>query len=102
MKYSAEGSTVRIAGSVDGEMAVVSVSDQGVGVAAEELPQVSGLYFRGGNSQGIPGAGIGLYLVERFVAMHGGTMSVESEVGKGTTVTIRLPSAAPGREDGNG
>ncbi len=98
LKYSPNGGLIRIFGHMDDGKAVITVTDRGVGIAMEELPNVSGLYYRGGNSTGIPGAGIGLYLVERFVAMHGGTLSLASRIGEGTTVTIRLP-VGQGTED---
>ena len=98
LKYSPDGGPIRISGHMDDGKAIITVADRGVGIAMEDLPNVSGLYYRGGNSTGIPGAGIGLYLVERFVAMHGGTLSLTSRVGEGTAVTIRLP-VNQGRED---
>jgi len=91
VKYSPQGTPITLRGDRRGSDAVVSVTDRGSGIGAADLPKLFMPYYRGGNSRGVPGAGMGLYLVERFVAVHGGTVSVESRQGEGTTVTVRLP-----------
>ena len=50
-------------------------------------------YYRASNSRGVHGAGIGLYVCERFVTSHGGTIDFRSELGAGTVVTVRIPIA---------
>ncbi|MGQ9369003.1 sensor histidine kinase [Azospirillum sp. ST 5-10] len=91
VKYSPCGGTVRVAGWTEGVEAVVRVADEGVGVEPNEIACLFKPYFRGRNSGGVGGAGIGLYLVERYVALHGGRVAVESRPGGGTAFTVRLP-----------
>jgi signal transduction histidine kinase len=73
------------------------VRDQGVGIPEADLPRIFERFFRARTSTGIVGTGIGLYSVKRLVAMHGGTVEVESAEGEGTTVIVRLPVAPPQR-----
>jgi signal transduction histidine kinase len=97
VKYSPPGAVVAISGETEGDAAVVQISDQGDGIDPRELPQVFTPYFRGANSRGVPGAGIGLHLVERFVTAHGGAVSINSRPGEGAAVTVRLPIFPPER-----
>ena len=91
IKYSPPGSPIRIAVAHRGAAVQVSVSDSGSGIATEELPRIRSAYYRGQNSKGVSGAGLGLYVVERLVEAHNGRMSIESTVGAGTTLRIELP-----------
>lgn len=68
------------------------VQDHGEGIPKDELPRLFQKYFRGRASQGKPGAGLGLYLVQRIVTAHGGTIEVHSQPTRGTTFVIRLPA----------
>lgn len=75
--------------------AVLSVRDAGVGIPAEDLPHVFDRFYRGRQRESdIGGSGIGLTSVQQIVERHGGSVEVESVVGAGTTVTVRLPLAA--------
>ncbi|WP_207459345.1 HAMP domain-containing sensor histidine kinase [Azospirillum sp. SYSU D00513] len=98
LKYSGPGATVRVSGWTEEGHAVVAVADEGIGIDAADIPHLFNPYFRGGNSRGVSGAGIGLYLVDRYVAAHGGTVTVDSTPGAGTTVTVRLPLGRPAGE----
>jgi signal transduction histidine kinase len=96
VKYSPAGSTVVVrvdrAETPDGPLAVLSVTDQGVGIPAADLPHIFERFRRGGNVAGrIAGSGLGLWGSQRIVAQHGGTIAIESTEGRGTTVTVRLP-----------
>lgn len=91
VKYSHQGSPVCVSVAVQEPWVVVSVRDQGVGIPAEELPQVFTRFFRASTAQGIPGTGIGLAGARAIVEQHGGQLTLESAVGQGTTVTMRLP-----------
>ncbi len=96
-KYGAEGKWVgvRVARSQDGtgDQVDVSVSDRGIGIASEELPHVFDDFFRSTDPQvrRKKGTGIGLAIVRYIVEAHGGTISVESEAGRGTTFTLSFP-----------
>jgi signal transduction histidine kinase len=76
----------------DGDRAVLSVADSGVGIPQEDLPYVMDRLYRGGSRRS-GGSGIGLAVVRALVAAHGGEVGIESEVGRGTVVTVRLPRA---------
>ena len=91
VKYSPEHSRITVTGSRMGDQVVISVRDQGVGIPKEEMPNIFKRYFRASTSSGIAGTGIGLNMTKMIVQKHGGTVHVESEVGKGTTITVALP-----------
>jgi signal transduction histidine kinase len=96
VKYSPRGGTVEVAVSAEGGDAVVRVTDHGEGIPAADLPHIWERFRRGRNVEGrIPGTGIGLAGVKRIVEVHGGTIAVESQVGVGTTFTLRLPLTPP-------
>ena len=71
----------------------IQVRDHGDGIPPDEVPKLFRKYFRGRAALGEPGAGLGLYLVRRIIEGHGGSISVESQPGLGTTFCIVLPSA---------
>lgn len=100
VKYSRPGGAVRIRGGTESGNAVLSVADQGRGIPADEQERVFTPYYRARNSRGVHGAGIGLYVARRFVESHGGTITVDSAVDAGTTVTIRLPVEPAAPEEG--
>jgi signal transduction histidine kinase len=98
VKYSPRGGTVQVSiGAADDGAAVLSVSDRGEGIPEADLPHIFERFRRGQNVDGrIPGSGIGLAGVQRIIEQHQGTIEVDSQVGVGTTFTIRLPlEAAP-------
>lgn len=86
------GGQLTIALAKEAGQVLVSVSDTGPGIAPEHLPQVFEPYF----STKETGTGLGLAIVEKAVEDHGGTVSVESVVGQGTTFTVKLPIAHTG------
>ncbi len=74
-----------------GEEAVLRVRDQGIGIAAESLASVFEQFERAGNVRNIQGLGLGLWIARKMVEAHGGTISLESEEGRGSTFTVVLP-----------
>ena len=98
IKYSPEGGAVRVRVRLDGDRAVIAVSDPGVGLAAEDLERIFEPFQRAGpRREDIPGMGLGLFVVRRIVEGHAGTIHVDSQPGVGTTFEVRLPiRAAPG------
>ena len=92
IKYSPGGGTVELTLERDGEWAVVSVRDEGLGIPDRDLPHIFERFHRAGNvSHFIPGTGIGLAGACQIVEQHGGEISVESQEGQGSTFTVRLP-----------
>jgi signal transduction histidine kinase len=71
---------------------VFEVKDAGSGIPADEIPRLFQKYFRGRGSLEKPGAGLGLYLVERIAGLHGGTVNVDSTPGKGSSFKLSIPS----------
>ncbi len=98
IKYSAKGSEiiVHVTQEADPDQddpyAIIAVQDHGMGIPAQDLPHIFEQFRRGGNVVGkIPGTGLGLASVRHILERHGGTVSVTSEEGVGSTFTIRLP-----------
>lgn len=96
LKYTAPGDQVEVRASDDGHTAVVEVADSGPGIATEDIPHIFEELYRGANAGSAGGSGLGLALVRRIVALHGGSISVRSRVGQGTVMTVRLPLAPEG------
>jgi signal transduction histidine kinase len=69
----------------------IAVSDNGSGIAAEHLPRVFDRFYRAESSRGSDGAGLGLALVKSIVDLHGGSATIDSEIGRGTTVKLMFP-----------
>lgn len=91
VKYSEPGATVSFVVERDGQHAVCVVRDRGIGISESDQQQLFKAFHRGGNVGTRPGTGLGLLLVKRCADLHGGKLHVESRVGEGTTMTVRLP-----------
>jgi len=89
LRYTPSGGRVTISGKLaeDGG-AVLEVRDTGAGIAPEALPHVFDRFYKSADSRG---SGLGLAIAKNLVAAHGGQLSVESAIGKGTVMTVRLP-----------
>jgi signal transduction histidine kinase len=95
VKYSREGGRVEVSAGHRDETVVISVSDQGIGIPAADLPRIFDAFYRGqAGAGGVAGAGIGLALTRRIVEAHDGSISATSEPGRGTTFVISLPALA--------
>jgi signal transduction histidine kinase/DNA-binding response OmpR family regulator len=93
LKFTFEGG-VAVRLSQHGGVAALAVSDTGVGIPADELPRLFERFHRveGTRARTHEGSGIGLALVAELVKLHGGTIHVESELGRGTRFTVRIPA----------
>ena len=100
LKYGASGKRVEVALSTAAGDAIVSVRDFGPGIAPEHLPRLTERFYRVDveKSRGQGGTGLGLALVKHILARHRGTISIESELGKGAIFTVRIPLADSGIE----
>jgi two-component system, OmpR family, sensor kinase len=95
IKYSPGGGVARITSRAADGWLVVTVEDHGIGIPATDLGRLFERYFRGSNVSGIVGTGVGLNLVKMVVDLHGGDIAVESQEGKGSRFTVRLPIKPP-------
>ncbi|HVZ43143.1 MAG TPA: 7TM diverse intracellular signaling domain-containing protein [Ramlibacter sp.] len=92
IKYSPQGGEVRFSVRRDGEgVTVFEVSDQGIGIPAEEIAHLFESFHRASNVGAIPGTGLGLAIVKNAVQIHGGSIEVDSRVGEGTRFTVKVP-----------
>jgi signal transduction histidine kinase len=95
IQYSAEGGRIRLAVRPEAGDVTVTVADEGIGIPADALPRVFEPFFRAdpARRRDAGGAGLGLAVARAIVLRHGGRIDCQSELGIGTTVTIRLPPA---------
>jgi signal transduction histidine kinase len=98
-KYSPTGGLVELTATSRESDLQFEVADQGMGIPREDLPGLFETFHRGSNVGNIPGTGLGLAIVKKAVDLHGGTISVETQVGKGTRFTVTLPEV-PGAQVG--
>jgi signal transduction histidine kinase len=89
VRYSPRGSTVQVKLLSEGGGARVSVTDQGPGIAATDLPHVFDRYYKSADSRGM---GLGLAIAKYIVEAHGGQISAQSQTGHGTTISFSLPA----------
>jgi signal transduction histidine kinase len=95
IKYSSQGSEVYVSlNKIDGTYVFV-VRDQGIGIPPDDLPHLFEPFHRAGNVGTISGTGLGLAITKEAAELHGGKITVESEVQKGTTFTVHLPLSSP-------
>ena len=95
-KYS-ENKPVFVDLNVTAEHLLLNIKDQGIGISQAEIAQILQPFYRAGNVRSVAGHGIGLALADKIIQMHGGQLHFESELHKGTTVTVTfpLPSVTP-------
>ncbi|MEZ7170684.1 two-component system histidine kinase PnpS [Sporosarcina sp. OR05] len=93
INYSKEGTTITIAAIENAHEVILSVTDEGMGIEAKELPRLFERFYRvdRARSRESGGTGLGLAIVKHLIEAHGGKVAVESEIGKGTTFTIYIP-----------
>jgi signal transduction histidine kinase len=91
VKYTPAGGHVFVEVDRAGDRAIVRVRDTGSGIPADELPRIWDRLFRGDSSRTTRGLGLGLSLVKAVIEAHGGTVSVASELGRGSTFAVSLP-----------
>ena len=90
LKYSSPNGMVTVDASAENQRLVINVTDNGCGISVRDLPKVKNRFFKANNS--VRGSGIGLAVADEIMALHEGFLDIESEPGKGTTVTITLPT----------
>jgi signal transduction histidine kinase len=96
IKYTAEGGSVEIRLASAGGFAVASITDSGIGIAEDDQRYIFDRFWRADKvrSRGMGGAGLGLSIARWIVAQHNGTIEVRSQLGRGSTFTVKLPIVA--------
>jgi PAS domain S-box-containing protein len=105
LKYSGDAATIHVRVRGDKGGAVIEVADDGVGLDPTARRELFEPFGRGENTSHIPGIGLGLYISRQIVELHGGSLRASGVIGRGTTMTVRLPPEAlpvEQGEDGNG
>lgn len=91
IKYSPESEIVNFDLSCEDEIVTFRIQDQGIGIALEDQPQLFEPFYRAANVGKIKGTGLGLSIVKKCVELQGGQISLESQVGMGSTFIVKLP-----------
>ncbi len=93
IKYSPDGSEVVVRLESNGPEAIVTITDQGVGIPPDQFPYLFSRFTRlhAATASGAPGLGLGLYIARSLIESHGGRIWVESEVGVGSTFGFAIP-----------
>ena len=91
IKYSPVGSIIRVELQTNGSHARIIISDSGTGISAEELPRVFDRFYRSDQARSTQGVGLGLSIVKSVIEALNGSVSIGSEPGAGTTVTLEIP-----------
>ena len=97
VKYSRERSEIRVSARQSDHEIELSVNDQGIGIAKEDLPRIFERFYRADKARSpdkVRGTGLGLAIVKHIAQLHGGRVEAESELGRGTTIRVILPSAS--------
>jgi two-component system phosphate regulon sensor histidine kinase PhoR len=100
VKYNVPQGSVTITAAGQKKMAVIRVSDTGIGIAKEHFPRLFERFYRvdASRSRAVGGTGLGLSIVKHLAVLYGGEVGVESKVGEGSTFTVRLPLLPQGRK----
>ncbi|MBG8556260.1 sensor histidine kinase [Hymenobacter guriensis] len=91
IKYSGENSVVSLQADCRPGLLTLRVQDQGVGISKEDQEHLFERFFRARNAANVPGTGLGLYIIAKYLELMRGTISLQSELNAGTTVTITIP-----------
>ena len=94
LRFTPKGGEIQISLQHSNTAAQISVRDSGSGIAPEHLPRVFDRFYRGDPSRSSAGTGLGLALVKSIADLHHGSVSIASEIGRGTTVTLVFPNRA--------
>jgi signal transduction histidine kinase len=91
IKFTPKGGTITMSSGVENGWVYVAVKDTGMGIPKDEIPMLFTEFRRLKGSAKVEGTGLGLFIVKTIVEAHGGTVSAESQEGKGSTFTVRFP-----------
>lgn len=96
IKFTPEGGKIKISAYEKNGSIITCISDTGIGISKEDLPNLFDKYYRSQKASNIKGTGLGLSIVKSIIDAHNGKISVESEENKGTTFSFHLPIGKPG------
>jgi signal transduction histidine kinase len=91
LRYSLPETPVRVSAETEDGAVCITVADQGAGMSEDEIARMGEMYFRAQSSKGTKGTGLGLHMTKLIIVAHGGDWQIDSRVGEGTRITIRLP-----------
>jgi signal transduction histidine kinase len=91
IKFSGEGATVWVQADRLNDKLMLSVKDEGIGIAEEDQEYMFTSFFRGKNAVNIQGTGLGLHIVKRYVELINGHIRLESKLQSGTIISLELP-----------
>ncbi|WP_239691576.1 sensor histidine kinase [Hymenobacter lapidarius] len=95
LKYSGENSVITVRASCLLQELTITVMDQGVGISTEDQAHLFEQFFRAPTVVSVPGTGLGLYIIAKYLELMGGTIDLHSVLDEGTFVTVKLPLATP-------
>ncbi len=98
VKYSPAGGLIQVTAAQEGTQIAVVIEDQGIGIPEADRERVFERYYRGSNTSGIGGTGVGLSLVRTIVDLHKGTIALDTREGEGSRFTIRFPAVTAGAQ----
>jgi PAS domain S-box-containing protein len=91
LKYSGDNAAVTVRATAAAHWLTLSVQDAGIGISSEDQEHLFERFFRARNATNLPGTGLGLYIVARYLDLLGGTIALHSKLNVGTTVTLTIP-----------
>jgi len=91
IKFSPPESSIDFTLICESECVTFQIQDMGIGIPTTDQAQIYDLFVRGGNAGNVTGTGLGLAVVKRCLALHGGQISVDSQLNRGTTFTVKIP-----------
>lgn len=92
MKFSPENSVIYIHVESKNAKVTISVKDSGIGISESDRQNLFERFFRARNAANIPGTGLGLHIISKYLELLGGTITLQSEIGKGSVFTISIPN----------
>ena len=99
LRFTPSGGRISVSLTRGNSGTEISIADTGCGIAAQHLDQVFDRFFRGDAARSSEGTGLGLAIVKSIMQVHGGSVSIESEIGRGTTVTLIFPNSDGARSE---
>jgi PAS domain S-box-containing protein len=95
LKYSDDNTVTTVRAGCHSTELTITVQDHGVGISPADQAHLFEQFFRASNVITVPGTGLGLYIITKYLELMGGTIDLQSALGEGTTVTIKLPLTTP-------